>query len=349
MQSQKTPVQTIALLVAIAAGVWLVWPQLATLVFTALMAFVFYPVYVKLRRGSGKVAAVITLLLSFLVVIIPLAIVMVATIGQLASFAENVSRQGGAWQQLPQATSAVIASVNDIMEPLTGQRPSLTEQSVLEFLRTHLPGLATAFVDVLLGMLASLPGLGIALLLYTFFFLEFLRRGPQLVQVLGRLSPFSPRVTEQYFERLGLMSTAMVSGQLMIAMIIAVISAALLIPLGYGHLFFVFFILFTILNFIPLGSGIVVIPLSLYAMVTGQFWLGLLVVVLFNAAGWLDPLLRPRFIPKKIQLSSALMLLSVICGVAYFGILGVVYGPIMLMLVLTTIDMYVQTKRAARQ
>lgn len=337
---------TITLLATLAFGVWFLWPQLATLVLTALMAYLLYLLYVRLHRkkGNGRIAAAVTLMASFLVVLIPAAIILLAAISQLVSLADMAGR-ANAWEQLPSFTKDAIATLDNTMESLTGSRSGLSEQSILDFLRTTLPAIAHSSVNILLGIASTLPGLGIALLIYTFVFIELLVRGPELIKKLKQLSPYSPKVTDHYFERIGLMANAMVKGQLMISMIISAISAALLIPLGYGQYFFILFIVLTILNFIPLGCGIVLLPLTFYSMLTGQFWIGLVVIILYNLAGWIDPILRPKFIPKKIQLSSALTIVATFCGIAYFGILGVVYGPIIMILLFTTINLYLDNRK----
>ena len=79
-------------------------------------------------------------------------------------------------------------------------------------------------------------------------------------------------------------------------------------------------------------------------MFTGQFWLSLVVIALYYAAGNLDPLLRTRLIPKQIQLSVAITMIATFCGIAYFGILGVIYGPVIMILLKTTVDMYLESK-----
>ncbi|MFZ1360496.1 MAG: AI-2E family transporter [Candidatus Saccharimonadales bacterium] len=345
-QSISINIWTITLTATVVLGLWFLWPQLATLVLTALMAYLFYPMYLRLhRRGkNGRIAATTTLVASFLVVLIPLAIIVIAAVSQLMSLAEIAGR-AGTWERLPDFTYETIRTVDSTLKSLTGNHVGISEQNILDFLRNTLPGIARSSVGLLLGFVATLPGLSIALLIYTFVFIELLVRGPELIKKIRQLSPYSEKDTDYYIERIGLMANAMVKGQLMIAMIISAISAALLIPLGYGQYFFIFFILFTILNFIPLGCGLVVMPLALYSMVTGQFWMGLVVIILYNIAGWLDPILRPKFIPKKIQLSSALTIVATFCGIAYFGILGVVYGPILMILLLTAIGLYLDNKK----
>lgn len=332
------------LIVAGIVGIWFLWPHLWTLVLTALMAYLFYPLFKKLRRGKGYFAAWGTLFISFLVVLVPIAIILAAAIGQLSHLAE-VAGKADNWSRMPDALQDAIAAANSILEPLTGTRPSITEQGIVEYLRRTVPVLAEALGTVLLGVLASIPAIAVAFVIYAFVFVELLLRGPRLIEKLKQLSPLTKVDTDLYFERIGMMTNAMVKGQMMISMIISAISAALLIPLGYGEYFFILFVIFTILNFIPLGCGILLIPMVLYSMATGQFWLGLLILILYYAAGYLDPVLRPRFIPKKIQLSTGITIVATFCGIAYFGLLGVVYGPIITILIMTTVDFYLKNKQ----
>ncbi len=338
----------IAAAVALAILFWFLWPQLGVIALTVLMAYIFYPLYARLKRKRGNAAAITTLLLSFLVVIIPIAFVIVASIGQLARLAE-VASQSEYWADTVGLLDGVVDLANDLAEPITGVRPSLTEEGMVKFLQASVVGIARVGLQLLTGIATSLPQFGIALIIYIFLFVELLKRGPELVRKIEELSPFDPSDTRRYLERTGLMANAMVKGQLIIAMVIAAISAALLIPLGYGHFFFLFFIIFTILNFIPLGSGIVVVPLVLYAMAMGQFWLGIVVIVLYYVAGNLDPLLRAKLIPKQIQMSVAVTMIATFCGIAYFGILGVVYGPIIMIILTTTFGIYGERRQTKTQ
>ena len=87
--------------------------------------------------------------------------------------------------------------------------------------------------------------------------------------------------------------------------------------------------------------------MAMYSMFTGQFWPGLVVIILYSLSGNLDPILRARLIPDKIQLSIGLTMLATFCGLAYFGILGVVYGPIIMILIVTTIEFYKKARVAS--
>ena len=344
-QASKNKVWTVAIILIILLSIWFLWPQMATLIFAALMAFLFYPLYLKLKKkkSKGHAAAGATLTISFLVVLLPLMFIVLATIGQIAGFVDYLN-QSGVWERTPEFAKTIIERANTVMLDLTGNNSSITEAGIISYLRSNLPGAIRTFSDILFGMVANVPQLGIALLIYIFAFIEFTLRGSDLIKKLKKVSPFSKDETDRYIERIGLMANAMVKGQLMISMIIALISSLLLIPLGFGNYFFIFFVLFTILNFIPLGSGIIMVPLTIYAMLTGQFWQGLIVLILYYLAGNLDTILRPKFIPDKIKLSTAWTIIATFCGIAYFGILGVVYGPIIMILITTTWELYINSK-----
>ncbi|HMQ95757.1 MAG TPA: AI-2E family transporter [Candidatus Saccharibacteria bacterium] len=333
---------TITATIAIVVTIWFLWPWLSVLVLSAMMATLFYPLFTKLRRKKGGLAAATTLIASFLVILIPLAIISFAAADQLMSLAEQAGHINTT--EAPHFVSDIINNLNHIIDPITGKQPSLSEQGVIEYLRNTVPGVARGMIDVMMGILANIPALGIALLLYIFMFLEFLFKGPKMIEGLKKISPYSKHITDTYLNRIYVMTNAMVKGQLIIALLIAALSAVLLIPLGYGAYFFVLLIIFTILNFIPLGSGIVFVPLTLIAMAAGQFWLGIIMIVVFYAIGNLDPILRPKFIPKSISLSNGWTIVSTFCGIAYFGILGVVYGPIIMVLITTTWQLYIENK-----
>ena len=166
--------------------------------------------------------------------------------------------------------------------------------------------------------------------------------GPKLIESIKKASPYPAKVTDQLVERTNLMASAMVRGQLVIAATIAAFSAALLIPLGFGSYYFVLLIIFTVLNFIPLGSGIVFVPLVVIQMVSGHFWLGLVLIGLHYAFGNIDPIMRARFVPKSINLSSGWTIVSTFCGIAYFGIIGVVYGPILFIILVSLWQAYLE-------
>ncbi|MDT5176021.1 MAG: hypothetical protein QOJ95_219, partial [Mycobacterium sp.] len=110
---------------------------------------------------------------------------------------------------------------------------------------------------------------------------------------------------------------------------------------GFHEGFFIFAILLTALSVIPLGGGIVTIPFGIGMMLFGNVFGGLFVI------GWhllvvtnIDNVLRPILIPRAARLDSALMLLAVFAGITMFGFLGIIIGPVLMVVIVTTISVY---------
>jgi len=54
----------------------------------------------------------------------------------------------------------------------------------------------------------------------------------------------------------------------------------------------------------------------------------------------IDNVLRPILVPKEARLDPALMLLAVFSGIAMFGFWGIVLGPVLMIIIVTTISVY---------
>jgi len=146
--------------------------------------------------------------------------------------------------------------------------------------------------------------------------------------------------------KMGAMVKGTVKGQFIIALIQGILGAASIYIAGFHDAFFVFAILLIALSVIPLGSGIVTIPFGIGMMLFGNVAGGAF-VVLFHliAITNVDNFLRPILVPREARLDPALMLLSVFSGIAMFGFFGIILGPVLMIVIVTTIAVYLQVYR----
>jgi predicted PurR-regulated permease PerM len=159
--------------------------------------------------------------------------------------------------------------------------------------------------------------------------------------LIGQLNPLGDEVTDLYLRKAGAMVRGTVSGQFVIALCQGVAGAASIYVAGFHHGFFIFAVLLTALSIIPLGGGIVTIPFGIGMIFYGNIAGGAFVVlwhliVVTN----IENFLRPILVPRDARLNSALMLLSVFAGIAMFGPWGIVIGPVLMILIVTTVDVY---------
>ena len=172
-------------------------------------------------------------------------------------------------------------------------------------------------------------------------FVALLVNREKLRTLIGQLNPLGDEVTDLYLRKAGAMVRGTVSGQFVIALCQGVAAAASIYVAGFRHGFFIFAILLTALSIIPLGAGIVTIPFGIGMILYGNIAGGAFVVLWHLAVVTnIDNFLRPVLVPRDARLNPALMLLSLFAGIAMFGPWGIVIGPVLMILIVTTIDVY---------
>ena len=186
-------------------------------------------------------------------------------------------------------------------------------------------------------------------IIFLYVLISLLVNKTEVITLVRRLNPLGEEVTDLYLAKMGAMVKGTVKGQFIIAAIQGFLGAASIYIAGFHQAFFVMALLLIALSIIPLGSGIVTIPFGIGMMFFGNIAGGLF-VVLFHilAITNIDNVLRPILVPKEARLDPALMLLSVFSGIAMFGFFGIILGPVLMILIVTTIAVYLDVSRAWR-
>ena len=330
-------------LVSLGIGVWFVSPFLGIIALAALMAFLFHGTYSRLtRRLRAGSAATLTFLFSLAVVLVPVFLVVVVTSFQVGKLVIDITNTFGTnFSSLPAALQTVVYNINDTARAIGADKQLITSQGLLEFLKNTLPGVLRAVTEILTGFVGSVPFMIILAIMYIFLFYEFLVYGKKIVSSIVALSPFQPEVTHMFLARVGLMANAMAKGQLVMAVIIALLEAlALTFFFGWWEYFLLLSVVFTVFNLIPLGAGIVAYPLVFAMLIVGQLWPAIGALIVITIVSNLESVLRPKFIPKSITLTNGLTMLAAFGGISLYGLLGVVYGPIIMIIIVTSIQMY---------
>lgn len=332
----------VATTLAIILGAYFLKHYVMLIVFAAIVAFIFNPLYQRLkRRQRASGAAAITLLVSIVAVIIPLTIVLILTgyqVVNLVEWAKTASENTNVNQLLGSA----IDYINNVMNSL-GISYRLSETAVMNSIGQALRALGENILSNLGGVVSSVGSFITTSIIYIYVFLSLLVNQDKLLNTFHQLNPLGKDVSHLYSKRSAVMTKAMVRGQFIIAIAQGFTDATLLYLAGMKSLFFFFFVLLTLLSIIPLGGGIVAIPIGIIMILMGNVWQGLLVVVghLVIVTN-IDNVLRPRLVPREARLDPALTLLSVFSGLAFFGFIGIVIGPVIMILIVTTIQVYLE-------
>lgn len=97
-----------------------------------------------------------------------------------------------------------------------------------------------------------------------------------------------------------------------------------------------------LLAFLPiLGIGIVFIPAAIYLFLKGSIGAGIFFVVFYLLlSSFIEYLLKPKLVGQRVRMHTLLVFLSIMGGLKLFGILGIIYGPLVVTAFLTLAEIY---------
>ena len=101
-------------------------------------------------------------------------------------------------------------------------------------------------------------------------------------------------------------------------------------------------VMMVVLAFIPLiGISFVYIPATIYLIAVGEYVSAVFFFLWCSAVAFLtENWFKPMWVGNRIKISSMAVLFSIIGGMAVFGTAGIFYGPLVLTLFLTFVDLY---------
>lgn len=332
----------IATVVAIVGGAYFLRGYFMLIVVAAVAAYLFNPLFDWfLKRFSRGLSVTFTLLAAIFAVIVPLGLLISLAVVQISAMVRSVS----AWASHTDLNSLgdhALKFVNDALAKV----PFLTDVKVTpELLQEKMSALGQSAGESALGFLqgavGGLAGGLTAAVLFIYVFLSLLSNRERVQTLIRKLNPLGEDVTDLYLEKMGAMVRGAVFGQFVIALAQGLAGAASIYVAGFHEGFFIFAILLSALSVIPLGGGIVSIPFGIGLILFGNVFGGIFViawhlVVVTN----IDNVLRPVLISRAARLDSALMLLAVFAGITWFGFLGIIIGPVLMIVIVTTISVY---------
>jgi predicted PurR-regulated permease PerM len=211
-------------------------------------------------------------------------------------------------------------------------------------------GVQQVSVAVAGGLASSLPNVftqtaGAILDLVVFYLsvVTLLARGPDLLAWIGRISPLDPRYQQRLFEVFASFARNVVLAGLVCGVLQGAVAA-----LGYWIAGldrpFMLGVFTGVLTYVPfVGTALVWVPLTAQ-LVLGGSW-GTAVFVLIWSVGItasVDNVVRPLIVRGQSGIHPLLILLGVLGGLRWLGIVGVLIGPVLVAMLVTLLTLYTE-------
>ena len=331
-----------ALVVAAVLGYALILiftPFALPMAWAAFLAFLLYPLNIRLRRrfrGKEMAAGLLTALTP-VVVLLPLSALSIDFVSQISTLLQKLQKAASELdiksfsdlQQFPW-----IARINTWLEANTGISAEQIQSWLISGTREVLKRAASMGGGFFLGALGSL--LAFAIMLFLLFF--FLRDGDLMLARARRLIPLTEERKERLFRQLGGVTRAIVVGTSVTAILQGVLIgigftiAGLPSPVVFG-------VLAALLSMLPVGGAAFVWgPAVIWLFFDGRWGFGIFMLVWGILLGGLDNILRPMLISGRAKISALAVFIGVLGGIPAFGAIGVIAGPVVLSLVLALIE-----------
>lgn len=332
----------VLLLLALYLFYQIVAPFLHTIIISMVLAVIFSPVFLRvldMSKGRRNVAAFITVLLIVFVILLPTAFVLLALVEQgvesLAAINEWVARNNLEKLLDSHHVSKYLDWV-EIQLPFIKVDEIDFQNRLIEFSRT--------FAETLLGtstvIVRNATEFFLKFLLMIFILFYFLRDGIDMVNYLRNLSPLREAQEDSIIDSFNRVSKGVLLGCLLVAALQGLVGGLGLAMVGIPGVFWGAMMAFAAL--VPvLGTGLIWTPAVCYLFLVGEWqsalflagWCGVIVV-------GIDTFLRPYFMKEAAQVSTFYIFMAILGGVYAFGMLGILYGPLILSFGMVMLQIY---------
>ena len=317
------------------------WPFLKPLLLGAMLAGLSRPLYhwiKRLLRGRASLAAILTLLILFVLVVGPIS----AFVGVVVNQAVSVSNQAIPWVQQHFGAGSTFNLHDWLVQRFPALAPYVPSQpQILDNVGKVAQSAGGFLVAGASRMTAGTAAflLDLFVMLYAMFF--FLRDGRRILEKIFYYTPLSHEDEERVLERLTSVTRATIKGTLVIGIIQGALAALGFWVAGIGGVAF-WGTIMAILSIVPgIGSALIWVPAVIYLFVTGQTLTATMLLAWCAAVvGSIDNLLRPALVGKDAKMPDLLILVGTLGGLFLFGPIGFIVGPVVCGLFLTVWEIY---------
>ncbi len=323
-------------------GVLLVFVPMIKMFMTPLLlagtfTVLFYPLYamlLKLLRGNRTLAALSCCVLLVLGFVVPIYFLGYLVTHQFITLYQSVE---------PVIQSIVQGDDNGVLSRFK-ESPFYSLLTRFHFNWQNSAFEAFKSIGAFMGQMANKTSLGalqivLGLFLTLFIMFYLFMDGEQIAKKIRQVIPLRPAYQDMIIMRFQLVSRATVKGTLVIATIQGTLGAIILLIFGIKT-WLLWGVVMIVLGFIPMGGAwLILVPVGIIQVLIGHVWQGAIILGLsFGVVSSIDNVLRPRLVGQNARMHDLLIFFSTIGGLAMFGPVGVITGPVVMAFFVSIIE-----------
>lgn len=324
-------------------------PYINSILLAIILSMVLSPVQRKIEKRFGNrknLAALLSCALLTIIVIVPFVIILAALIKQGVNSFNSISdwvASGGfkkmmdnQWiQKLLTLSDEYLPSVQKFF-PEVDLKAFKIEEIFLQISSSIGKGLLNQGGS-LFGNVTALIGKFI-MMIFAFFFI--IRDREKVSQKILHLLPLAASHEDRIMMKIRSVARSAILGTFVTAVGQGVAGGFAFWVSGLPGLFWGTMMAFA--SLIPIvGTALIWMPASVYLIISGR-WGASIFMILWSAivVGMIDNFVRPLFMKGSADMSTLLIFFAIIGGINYFGLIGVLYGPLIFGLTLVLLFLY---------
>ncbi|MGD9367612.1 MAG: AI-2E family transporter [Desulfobacteraceae bacterium] len=318
--------------------VFMIRPFLMAVLLAGIFSALAHPLYRRFTRwlgGRPQLASAITLVIIIMVIVLPLA----GLLGVVTAQAIKVGQSVTPWVQKQLASpDAVTQWLSELpfYDDIAPYRDTIIQKAG-ELVATLTRILVNGVQAATMGTVHFIFMLFV--LLYAMFF--FLVDGHKLLEKMLYYIPLEDEDEKRMLNRFTSVSRATLKGTAVIGVLQGGLSGIAFAVVGIPSAVF-WGTVMAVLSIIPgIGTALVWGPAAIVLAAQGH-WGGAIGLAVFCGlvVGSIDNFLRPKLVGKDTEMHDLLILFSTLGGIALFGFIGVILGPIIAALFVTVWEIY---------
>ncbi len=321
-------ITVILLALLIVLSFFIIRPLIIPIIMALILAFIFSPVYNWLYKYTKSKNLPVILIIAFIIIIILLPLWFLTPILIKQAFA------------IFQETQHI-----DFVTPLKSIFPDLFASQEFSaeigaIMSSFISRITNSLVNSLSNLILNFPTLLLQLVVVLFTFFFVLRDKEKIMEYVKTLLPFSKDVEKKLLKYTTGITASLIYGQIVVGILQGIILGIGLFIFKVPNALFLTFIAI-LAGILPIiGTVIVWLPLAIYFFISGNTvsaW-GILAFGIISST--IDNFLRPLIVAKRTKINSAILLISMIGGLFFFGVLGLLLGPLIISYLLILLEIY---------
>jgi predicted PurR-regulated permease PerM len=302
-------------------------PILLSIILGALLAFIFSPLYnfLQKRIKFKNLSSLIICLLIIIIMVIPFWFLTPPLFNQAVHIYVGIQQ------------TDFTTLISNILPKGVSESFSIQIAGALD---SFISKTANELINNLANFVLEIPGILLHLVVVFFTLFFSLRDKEKIFDYFKSLIPLPENMGKNLIKSTKGITSSILYGQILVGMIqgIFVGIGIFLFKIPNALVLTLLALLFGVLPIV--GTAVVWVPLAIYLFATGNVWaaIGIIFFGLLSASA--DNILRPLIVSKRANISPSIILVGMIGGIFFFGILGLILGPLILSYLLIILEVY---------